>query len=111
MKRVYKYHVPIRDKFDLFLPVGWNFLKLGCQQDGEDHLVVMWILVDDNEYEREWNKVEFRVVGTGNPIEDYDDLLYCDSIEQRYMIWHLFFNKYSITNTYNEDEKVTDEKS
>lgn len=61
MKTIYKYKVPVKDRFFLRLPVGAEILTVQTQY-GE---VAMWAIVDNNA-EKEMR--EFRVAGTGHDL-------------------------------------------
>jgi len=64
MKRVFKYQVPLQDKFTIDLPKGSQVLSVGVQSK----TAFIWTLIDDEEPIIESRK--FRLSGTGHPITD-----------------------------------------
>ncbi len=87
MLTVYKYEVPSEDSFTLLLPRTGKFLAFQAQRGRPQ----IWMLVDpsdDRNIER-----EFRLAGTGHPIEEPEgNLLYrgtCQMLEGA-LVWHLF---------------------
>jgi hypothetical protein len=85
MMRVFKYPIPIQDEVQIQMPSTGTILSVQ-EQHGE---VVLWALVDD---EKPLTPMKFRVVGTGHPIEDADDLVYVGSVQQAggALVWHVF---------------------
>jgi hypothetical protein len=87
MLKVFKYEVPIEDRFTLSLPRTGKFLAFQAQRDRPQ----IWMLVDT----RDDRKIdcEFRLAGTGHPIEEPEsDLLYRGTCQMREgsLVWHLF---------------------
>ncbi len=89
--RVFKYPVPVEDKFTLTLPVGAKVLDVQAQH-GEPQL---WALVRDpwvHEHQR-----TFILRGTGHPIEEAADRLsYCGTFQMSR--GHLVFHVFEVTN-------------
>ena len=69
MLRVYKYSVPVEDYFGLDLPQGSKILTVQVQY-GEPQI---WALVNAQTQVVETR--QFRVAGTGHPIEESEDEL------------------------------------
>ena len=65
---VFKYPVPIADSFSLDMPVGSEILAFQTQREQP----CIWALVDPNAQVAHYN---FRLAGTGHPIEDNNDQL------------------------------------
>jgi hypothetical protein len=86
MLKVFKYDVPIADSFKLTLPKHAKVLSFQAQRDRPQ----IWALVDPEEATMER---EYRLAGTGHPIEDREnDLHYIGScqIKDGFLVWHLF---------------------
>lgn len=65
-RRIFRYRLKITDAPEVLLPRGAQTLSVGPPRDGSDELD-LWVLVDPNE---PVGLIEFRVVGTGNPMPD-----------------------------------------
>lgn len=63
MKQVWKYEIPMEDKFQLDIPFGSQFLSVAMQ--GEE--CCLWVLVNPKLHKVSY---EFRLAGTGHPIEE-----------------------------------------
>lgn len=87
-KKVYKYEFPIQDIITIGLPVG--AMILAVQEDGKTGNPCIWCLVDPNESAIEQR--EFRLAGTGRPIEDADDHRYVGTFQMHRgeLVFHLF---------------------
>ena len=59
MRTVYKYKIPIKDTFNIDLPMGYDVLSVGVQEDQ----AVIWVLVDMRAFNV---SVGFRLLGTGH---------------------------------------------
>jgi hypothetical protein len=66
MRTIWKYPVSVVDRFSLDLPKGYMFLDVQVQRE----MPMLWVLVDA---EAEKERVDFAVVGTGNPFPDPDE--------------------------------------
>jgi len=65
MRTIWKYAVPILDRFTLALPQGAEYLSVQVQTDVYGNaLAMLWALVDSD---RPKERVQFAVVGTGGP--------------------------------------------
>lgn len=87
MLTVYKYDVPIEDSFRLKLPRTGKFLAFQAQSGRPQ----IWMLVDPND-DRKLDH-EFRLAGTGHPIEEPEsDLIYRGTCQMQdgALVWHLF---------------------
>lgn len=89
MKKVFKYPVEVSDKFSLLLPMEARILAVQMQRDKP----CLWALVDPNAPVETRN---FRVAGTGNPIEE-ENLEYIGTFQMAggNLVWHLFEIKQS----------------
>lgn len=63
MKIIYKYQLEVIDDLTISLPIGAEILTVQSQRD----IPCIWALVD-NDAIKENRK--FKIIGTGNPIED-----------------------------------------
>lgn len=85
---IYKYPVQIDDEFALELPDGAQVLTV-AMQNGEPWL---WAMVKTGSPAKtRW----FRIIGTGNPIDDAAQLAFVGTFQMRggTMVWHLFEKK------------------
>ena len=82
---IYKYPVEVDDEFTVELPEGARVLSVDTQH-GEP---VMWAMVDPT---APTSKRAFRVIGTGHPIDDADELSFVGTFQLRggSLIFHLF---------------------
>ena len=88
VNKIYKYHIPIADEFELELPVGAKILTYQVQNDKG----YIWAIVDITEGIIV-KKVKFRMFGTGHSItEEIDELEYIGTIQifDNSLVWHLF---------------------
>ena len=85
MKRVYKYSVPMKDKFYIEMPKGAEILCVQVQHE-RPHI---WALVDPSE---EIQRFIFRLAGTGGDIDDKLVLKYIGTfqMDDGIFIGHLF---------------------
>ncbi len=85
MKKVWKYEVPLEDRFSISMPEGAEILCVQIQRD-DPHI---WAVVDpDAERMRRW----FRLAGTDHPLGDNLNLNYIGSFQmaEETLIFHLF---------------------
>jgi hypothetical protein len=77
MNSVFKYEVPIEDRFKLRLPKHAEILSFQAQHERPQ----IWALVDPEE---EAMEREFRLAGTGHPIDErHVDLYYIGTCQMR----------------------------
>ena len=85
MKRIYKYHIPIEDKFVLNLPLE---AKVLCVQviDSEPYI---WAEIDDTAVSF---PLRFKVKGIGHPCDDIEEMRYVGTfqIDNGVFIFHLY---------------------
>ena len=87
MLSVYKYQVPIRDYFNLTLPLNAEVLHVDIQYNE----MQLWALVDPNTGPGEIRR--FRLVGTGHEItEKQKNLKYINTffMYEGALVWHVF---------------------
>jgi hypothetical protein len=86
-RRIYRYRLDITDAPKVELPHRAQILSVGPSRDGSDQLD-LWALVDpDNEL----RVMEFRIVGTGNPMpDDYGTFIGTVAIHGGALVWHVF---------------------
>jgi len=87
MKRIFKYKIPITDEFELELPRGTKVLTFQTQHNEP----VIWAIIDDTE--NVFEKVHFRLFGTGHPIpEEANFFVYVGTAQMAngQLVWHLF---------------------
>lgn len=97
-KRIYKYPISVTDEFELCLPKGADILTIQTTPTSQGEGVpYIWAMVDTeapNETRR------FRIIGTGNPIPEFDlesamrfekGYKYIGTFQQAQgmLIWHL----------------------
>lgn len=87
MRRVFKYPIPIDDYFTLELPKWSQILRVLVQNDRP----VLYAAVPTVDLKE---KVDFRLAGTGHPLEDeeFSKLTYIDSfmMANGALVFHLF---------------------
>ena len=85
-KIIFKYDIPIDNRFELKIPINSHILCVQIQ-DGKPRL---WVLVKPEGYPTE--KRTFSVVGTGESADHVKPEKYIGTfqIENRGEIWHLF---------------------
>ena len=85
MKTIYKYEIPVEEKFSIPIPQGCRILKVGMQHGR----VYLWALV---ETDREMVERKFAIKGTGQEINDDEFLEYIGTFFQLQgtFVWHLF---------------------
>lgn len=64
--RIFKYEVKIADQFEIKMPKGADILNVQMQKE----VPCIWAMVDT---EAEEETRCFRVIGTGNPIPEFDE--------------------------------------
>lgn len=77
---IYKYPVPIADKFTLEIPWGYRILSFQVQ-NGQPFI---WVQVDP---EHSNKVITFHLIGTGQPHVLYN---YVGTIQLDGFVWHLF---------------------
>lgn len=84
--RIFKYPLEITDQQDITLP--YNSKILSCQMQGD--ALQLWALVDEET--DVFCEKTIRIIGTGNPINDYDSTFKFISTVQddRDFVWHIF---------------------
>lgn len=71
MKKIYKYPLPVQEKYSIELPLGAKIIRV----EDVDGLFFLWVIVDtDPDYPTELRHLEF--YKTGQPIEDATNLVY-----------------------------------
>ena len=88
MNTIWKYPVVFGSHFELTMPKGAKILKLDIQYNDPQ----LWALVD---VLAPLEPRVFRIIGTGNPIGDVDQLEYIDSYQVNggQFVWHVFEHK------------------
>lgn len=87
MKRIFKYEIPITDEFELELPRGVQILTFQAQYNKP----VIWAIIDPEE--DTFEKVSFKLFGTGHPIpKDANSFSYIGTAQMAngQLVWHLF---------------------
>lgn len=88
---IYRYRLPITDRPRLQLPEGARVLSVGPPRDDRDELD-LWALIDArNDTLLGRVPVDFRIVGTGNPMpEDAEDFIGTVVTHRGSLVWHVF---------------------
>jgi hypothetical protein len=82
MKTVWKYEVPIDDqRHEVLIPEFAEIIGCGMQRE---MLIAFWAVVKNEEH---LVPRYFRVVGTGHPIDEAEDV--CGSVLDGQFVWHL----------------------
>jgi hypothetical protein len=81
-KVIWKYIIPLNDRFEIHSPKGAQILSGQIQDDS----VCIWLLVNPNA-EREFRILH--VVGTGNPFNSHG-LKFITTVQKNGFVWHLF---------------------
>jgi hypothetical protein len=97
MTAVWKFELQVTDEQQIMLPRHSQIYKVAPSPGGD---ISMWVRVhvpDDrvDDWHQHPNRFEIRslrVVGTGDPIEDYEKLRYIDSVIAGggALVWHVF---------------------
>lgn len=84
--KIFKYEIPIEEKFYLELPSHSKILSFQIQNEKP----YIWVLLDENKILKHRY---FNIVGTGNDFEFYPNtMIYIGTIQIEPMVWHLFEN-------------------
>lgn len=83
MKRIFKYAVPLLDDFSLDMPKDAKVLSLQKQRGSTQ----LWALVNDDS---PVEKRQFRIFGTGQPIDPDEVLNFIDTFQVHDLVFHLF---------------------
>ncbi len=83
MLTVWKYPIPIKDRFTLFMPAIMEPLSVQMQ-DGQP---VFWALVNPA---YTFINFSFRLVGTGHSLEDITSFTYIGTFQLTGLVFHLF---------------------
>ena len=85
MKVIYKYPLALKDSQTIYLPFGSRILSVQTQND----ILCLWCLVETNATNVE---LTLRIIGTGNKIEDVDNLRHLGTVQTVHnsFVWHVF---------------------
>jgi hypothetical protein len=85
MKTIYKFFIPIEDHFSIELPKDSKILTVQVQKEN----AFIWVLLDIEQEIKQ--KINFRLVGTGHPIND-NIKYYIGSFQmcEGNLVFHLF---------------------
>ncbi len=90
-RSIWKFSFPITDRPILTdVPVGAEFLSVGAQNAGivpHARELQMWARVDPAARRQ---TLRLRVVGTGHPCEDTDNLPFLGTVIDSPFVWHVF---------------------
>jgi len=86
MRTIWKYPISLAGYQGASFPVGTVFLHFGLQDD----VPTLWVLLDPDEKRQEYRR--FRLVGTGNPIDEDGELVHIGTVvgHEGQFVWHLF---------------------
>jgi len=87
MKTIWKFEVEITDEPRVQIPSGAQILHVEPASAGSLNI---WALVDTSQ-PTEWRRL--RIVGTGHPIPDADELDHVGTVSAAPFVWHLFSEK------------------
>jgi len=83
MKTIWKYEIPLQDKFKLKMPFNAKPLTVQVQHG----VPCLWVLVDTS---KELEEYSFRVVGTGHQIKFAGDYIGTFQISGGSLVFHVF---------------------
>lgn len=81
--KIFKYRLEIRDEQTLMLPRFGEILHVGVQ----DSQLCIWVWVDEHD---SLDPHLFAVIGTGNPIPEYDTMEHLGTVQQEGFVRHVF---------------------
>lgn len=84
LKTIYKYNIPITDRFSLSLPEDSKVIFVGIDPKLEP---CIWVEFDYSD--KDLKTKTFRLFGTGHPIDD-DSIKHIGSFVQDRFVWHLY---------------------
>ena len=86
MKQIFKYPIPISNKFLIELPKGATIIAAQVQHER----LCLWAVVDIEENEKVLRTI--RVIGTGNPFPDADSCVHISTFQMDggHLVFHLF---------------------
>lgn len=101
MRKIFKYVIPADENQPIYVPAGSRFLSLICQNDTP----VVYFLTDPATKEME--KIYFRVVGTGEEVDEkeLDEYwIFVDTVQQYggKFVWHIWMSNPFVEYYHNE---------
>lgn len=82
--KIFKYEIPIKDKFNLELPAYSKILSFQVK----NNIPSIWVLVDE---QKGLKYKYFTLVGTGHDFEHHPDVMtFIGTIQLGPFVWHLF---------------------
>ena len=88
MKRIWKYAFEVEDFVRILMPKGSEVLHVDVQRGD----ATIWVLANPDNPKEERT---FRIVGTGNPFPDANDMKYIATFQQPPFVWHVFEPKHA----------------
>lgn len=85
MKRIFKYELPVADRFSLLLPDGAEILGVQTQH----HTPVLWAVVDP---EAPMAILNFEMRGTGHEVGDVGPYIGTLQLQGGHLVLHVFFS-------------------
>jgi hypothetical protein len=84
MRKIFKYPLAIDDYQEVLMPLKAEFLCVQIKDGG----LMLWALVDAETKGAGYRKI--LIHGTGNPIDDADEMKYIGTVQQNTLVWHVF---------------------
>jgi hypothetical protein len=92
MATIWKYELKAEDEQVLIMPAGAKILSAQVQNHGFHDAICIWAIVDPNTPSSKLEKRKFRIIGTGHPFNDADNLTFISTV-QMYdgkLVFHVF---------------------
>jgi len=83
MRIIYKYVLKLEDEQIIKIPKYSDIIKVDHQQEQ----ICMWV---DGRSDVDLHPVKIRIIGTGRPIPEHEDLNYLDTVIMDYFVWHVY---------------------
>lgn len=87
---IYRYGIDVEDEVVLKMPRGARIISVGTKTPSAGSMLDLWAMCDPEETELE--SVRIRIVGTGHPIPDWQQLLFIGTVVvyDGVLVWHVF---------------------
>lgn len=83
MNTIWKFPLEVTDSQLVNIPEGAKILTVQTQQG----IVTLWAVIDPS---KDPDTLEVRILGTGNPADNIEDMFYIGTVQERIFVWHVF---------------------